>query len=202
MAAPFSTSEKDAIRAALLAAGLEQFSKHGIGRARIDDICKQVGISKGSFYAFFPSKEDLFMAIGDDQRAGHMNTLFALLEDMDGEPKARVGRLFDSLIAMMESNTLLQIISDQGDMARLKRKMTPERLAEDQEAGDAFYGRITTLWNEREFGTPLETGLFADMMTLIATLTLQQRNFPLEPYNSAKKLLRDLFVARLAGDQS
>ncbi|WP_404400428.1 TetR/AcrR family transcriptional regulator [Pelagibacterium halotolerans] len=199
MAAPFSEADKSAIRKALLDAGLEHFARHGIGRARVEDICRDAGISKGSFYAFFPSKEDLFIAIGDDRREMHMNALLDMLKDPSGDARARVGRLFDGLVEMIETNTLMQVMSDSGDMARLKRKLTPERLAADEEVGARFYAEIADRWNETGFGVHLEGPVFADMMTLIAALTLQKKTFPAEAYRSAKALLRDMFVMRLAG---
>lgn len=200
MPAPFSASEKAEIEIALLTVGLEHFVRHGIRRARIDDICKDVGISKGSFYAFFPSKEDLFIAIGDARRAEHMAELFAMLDNMEGDERTRVGRLFDSIVKLMETNALMQVMSDQGEMARLKRKITPERLTNDQEVGDAFYRKVAEVWNEKGFGASLEASVLADIMTVVAALTLQQKIFPAEPYESAKALLREMVVARLAGD--
>lgn len=198
MAAPFTDSEKAAIRESLMDVGLKHFARHGIGRARIEDICRDAGISKGSFYAFFPSKEDLFIAIGDDRREGHMNALFEMLEDASGKPQVRVGHLFDRLVDMIESNTLMQIMSDQGDMARIKRKLTPERLKADAQVGATFYGEVARRWNATSFGVPLEPGVFADAMTLIAALAMQQKMFPAEAYESAKALLREMFVLRLA----
>lgn len=200
MAAPFSDAERQEIRKALLDVGLQHFARHGIGRARVDDICRDAGISKGSFYAFFPSKEDLFIAIGDDRREMHMKALFDMLDDVSGDAGARVGRLFDRLVEMIETNTLMQVMSDSGDMARLKRKLTPERLAADAKVGEQFYGELAKRWNETRFGLHLEGKLFADMMTLIAALVMQKKTFPAEAYESAKALLRELFVMRLAGE--
>jgi AcrR family transcriptional regulator len=202
LTAPFTDSEKTAIRKTLLDVGLKHFARHGIGRARVEDICRDAGISKGSFYAFFPSKEDLFIAIGEDRREEHMKALTDMLEEMSGDAPARVGRLFDRLIEMIETNMLMQVMSDSGDMARLQRKLTPERLAADAKVGEQFYGEVAKRWNERGFGQPIERQLFADMMTLIAALTMQKKTFPAEAYESAKALLRELFVIRFAGNPS
>lgn len=38
---------------------LEQFKLYGIKSVSIDDICRQLGISKKTFYQYFPSKEEL-----------------------------------------------------------------------------------------------------------------------------------------------
>jgi AcrR family transcriptional regulator len=39
------------------------FSEHGFHDTRVDDICKMAGISKGSFYWYFESKETAFLDI-------------------------------------------------------------------------------------------------------------------------------------------
>jgi AcrR family transcriptional regulator len=44
----------------LLAAAEAEFARHGVEAARIDDIVRRAGRSKGSFYQYFASKEDAF----------------------------------------------------------------------------------------------------------------------------------------------
>ena len=42
---------------------LAEFSAHGFTATRIDDIAKRAGLSKGGFYAHYPSKEEVFSAL-------------------------------------------------------------------------------------------------------------------------------------------
>jgi AcrR family transcriptional regulator len=49
--------------AALLDAARDEFSRHGLGRARVEDIARRAGISKGAFYLHFRTKEDAFREI-------------------------------------------------------------------------------------------------------------------------------------------
>jgi AcrR family transcriptional regulator len=44
----------------ILEAALEVFGEHGLAAARLDDIAKRAGVSKGTIYLYFPSKEALF----------------------------------------------------------------------------------------------------------------------------------------------
>ena len=46
----YSKEQREEIRARLLAAALEQYSKHGIRAVRLMDILDMVGISKPFFY--------------------------------------------------------------------------------------------------------------------------------------------------------
>lgn len=39
------------------------FSERGLAAARLDDIAKRAGLSKGTIYLYFPSKEDLFREV-------------------------------------------------------------------------------------------------------------------------------------------
>jgi AcrR family transcriptional regulator len=47
-------------KSALVAAARAEFLKHGIVKARVEDITAACGLSKGAFYLHYPSKEALF----------------------------------------------------------------------------------------------------------------------------------------------
>jgi AcrR family transcriptional regulator len=48
---------------ALLDAARDEFARNGLERARVEDISRQAGISKGAFYLHFATKEDAFREI-------------------------------------------------------------------------------------------------------------------------------------------
>lgn len=50
-------------RRLLLAAALDEFYEKGVSAARTDDIAARAGLSKGTLYLYFPSKDDLFQAL-------------------------------------------------------------------------------------------------------------------------------------------
>jgi AcrR family transcriptional regulator len=50
----------------LLDAGLTEFRERGIHSARVDAMVQQAGVSHGTFYLYFASKEDLFKALFRD----------------------------------------------------------------------------------------------------------------------------------------
>jgi TetR/AcrR family transcriptional regulator, transcriptional repressor for nem operon len=50
-------------RADLLAAGRALFLAKGVAATSLDDITQRAGVSKGLFYLYFPSKEDLVLAL-------------------------------------------------------------------------------------------------------------------------------------------
>lgn len=54
---------KDKRRLVLLEAALEEFFQSGFKAARMDDIARRAGLSKGTLYLYFESKDDLFKSI-------------------------------------------------------------------------------------------------------------------------------------------
>ena len=50
----------------ILDAALAVFGEHGLAGARLDDIAKRAGLSKGTIYLYFPNKEELFREVVRD----------------------------------------------------------------------------------------------------------------------------------------
>jgi AcrR family transcriptional regulator len=59
----FRKDEEEKIRAALLEAGGRIMGARGVRKTSIDELVREAGISKGSFYRFFPGKEALALEV-------------------------------------------------------------------------------------------------------------------------------------------
>ncbi len=90
----------------LQTAGLELFYQKGYYNTSIDDILKELSLSKGAFYYHFQSKEEFFISIVQ-------NLLFrkiysALIEPIEGEedPLNKIVLCFDNALETAEHNFL------------------------------------------------------------------------------------------------
>ena len=52
--------------AQIIDAAFDAFSEHGLAAAKLDDIAHRAGVSKGTIYLYFESKEELFKAVVND----------------------------------------------------------------------------------------------------------------------------------------
>lgn len=50
----------------LLDAGLAVFTRRGVTAATLDEVVREAGVAKGTFYLYFPSKEHLLLALQHD----------------------------------------------------------------------------------------------------------------------------------------
>lgn len=59
MQSQWKENQKKALRAELYRAGIKLFKKHGFAETTIQDITAEVGVSKGTFFNYFPSKGEI-----------------------------------------------------------------------------------------------------------------------------------------------
>lgn len=61
---------RDAVRAHVVAVGIDLFTQHGFDAVTIDQVAEAAGISRRTFHRYFAAKEDL--VVGDPARLGEL----------------------------------------------------------------------------------------------------------------------------------
>ena len=69
----------------LLKSARKVFAREGFEAARLEDITKEAGYTRGAFYAHFRSKEDLFFALLEQQAYEHQGQLQRLLSPLGSQ---------------------------------------------------------------------------------------------------------------------
>ncbi len=88
---PLRQRRKQARPAELLSAALDLFVERGFAATRLDEVAARAGVSKGTLYLYFASKEELFKAViqqgilpvleqGEEMLAQHQGDARSLLE--------------------------------------------------------------------------------------------------------------------------
>ena len=94
------------VRRRLLAAGLELVHARGFAASGVKDITDAAGVPKGSFYAYFPSKEAFAAAILEHHWEDIETRLLPIL-DADGPAQERIRRFFHALADEHEAGDFL-----------------------------------------------------------------------------------------------
>jgi AcrR family transcriptional regulator len=95
-----SPSHEQQRRAQILAAATACFARQGYHATSMDDVVRESGLSVGAIYSYFPSKEELFLAISDDrndQTLTYLNNLFRRPGPMADKTREAVDYFFDLL---------------------------------------------------------------------------------------------------------
>lgn len=76
---------KDARPGELLAAALDLFVEKGFAATRAEEVARRAGVSKGTLFLYFPTKEDLFKAVVRENIAGRFPEWNAEFEAYTGD---------------------------------------------------------------------------------------------------------------------
>ena len=136
-------------REQILDAALRCFSLQGLHRTTLDDICADVGLSKGAVYNYFKSKKEIVQALRDrsaaDEEApmsplvepGGLEGLRAVAREVFGRMDDRSERDARRVGAMLWSEALLdsEILRSQVDSTEAYRPKFDAAIVAAQEAG-------------------------------------------------------------------
>jgi AcrR family transcriptional regulator len=75
----------------ICAAALEVFAEKGFAAAKLDEIARRAGVSKGTLYLYFQDKEQMFRAVVRDAVVPNMEAMTAAIRNVDA-PFAQVIR--------------------------------------------------------------------------------------------------------------
>lgn len=75
---------KEARPGELLAAALDLFVEKGYAATRVEEVAARAGVSKGTLFLYFPSKEELFKAVVREHISGRFAEWEATLADFTG----------------------------------------------------------------------------------------------------------------------
>lgn len=193
----FSSAEKHSIRAKLHKAGLARFTRQGVRATRIDDLCRDVGIAKGSFYAFHSSKEDLLLAIAAERDKEHKTQMRRFLKSAHASPAEQADEFFDMLAEKIRSDPMLSLMLEHSEMQYLLRKIPPDRMEAKARSDRAFIEEISGLWSEADAGNFVTPDTVQGLMILMVTLIMQTRTIPAPQMKIAQDLLRETFIERM-----
>jgi len=87
-------------RATLIAVGRRHFLHYGLGGAVAEKIAEDAGYSRGALYSNFDGKEELFVAVIQEEQARHLNFFRSLLKD-EPSGKKRSRKLRDAIANLM-----------------------------------------------------------------------------------------------------
>ncbi len=130
---PLSDSEQAEIKSALLGAGKEHFSRLGLGKTTVRDICAEAGIPSGSFYLYFPSKDELYAelltASVERHRSENRQALSSAISAGGGGAHAEktLASFLSRMIASIEGDPILAQFHRRDSMQAAKRALISAR---------------------------------------------------------------------------
>jgi len=195
----FSPQERERIEARLIGVGKRLINKAGIRFLVVDDVAREAGISKGSFYSFHPSREEFILAVFESWEKEHRGALIREVVEGQGSFRERLERFFIGAFRILEKEPGLATLGVK-DIQMIMERLPPERIeahkaADDRALAEAFGGGA----GMELFPPTLLTALQGLAPALFA-IALHREDFPPESYQATVKLLSEALAARIAAE--
>ena len=174
MVRSFTEQEKENIRRSLKKACKQSWTQYGYKKTSVDELCRQVGISKGAFYLFFESKEALFCEVLCAVQKQISDEASRIIEEQKN--KYGVAKALKFIYRQYDKNNFLYN-SDSIDFTVLKNRLSEEQTKKIEES--------SKISQQLFYGQPyLKFKMEQDMaMSIIYSLIMNIKNKNLLPYD-------------------
>ncbi len=197
MPTEFTEQEKQRILETLITEGRHLFSKYGLKRTAIAELCRAAGIAKGSFYAFFSSKEDLFMAVLDREEEFRHQLLEEIYQETS-DTRSALELLCTRGLKFVEQSEFLQQLYIEDTYPQLMRKLGKERLEAHQHKDEQEVKGFFTALQQQGLLIQAKPEAVVGLFRAIFLLTLHKREIGEDIFDEVMELTAQVVASGLS----
>ena len=191
MTRAFSDDEKEIIRKRLIEKGKELFGVYGLKKTGVNDITRAVGIAQGSFYSFFPSKEELFFEILEEEERAREKMLDELMGS--GRLTSEKLRIFlKNSFEVIEANPIVKKLFESGDIEILMRKLPREKIEKHIQNDLSFLIPIINKWRTEGSIKDIRPEVVAGLVRCLFVIPLYKKELGGDVYPEVVDLMVDM----------
>ena len=189
MSTAFSDNERELINLKLIEVAEECLKKYGVRKTTVDQIVQMTGISKGSFYNFYPKKEILFFTVLEEYQKSIIENLTKKLRKEDNIGINEFSELIYELYQSVRQSFIMNIIQNQ-EFEYLMRKLPMELIINHHSLDDIFTNQIFSYIQVKDSVDVdvVSASLRAIFMSMIHIEEIGKKNFD----DALKLLIRGL----------
>jgi AcrR family transcriptional regulator len=171
----FNPHERQHIADALMEHGRELFSKYGLQKTSISELTKMVGISQGSFYKFYDSKEALYFEILEKEEEAIKEQFLRVSLKGGNDPKKVLKGLLLQTIDEIERNPFIRQLYVENNRESMLRKLPPEKLEEHFKNDSMTLMPLIEKWQAEGVIVRKDPELLAGLFRSLFVLTLHEK---------------------------
>lgn len=192
----FSEREKERIRGGLIEQGREFFTSYGVKRTNVEDLTGAVGISKGAFYLFYTSKEELFFEVlGQWEDEYHADLLGAAVQP-GVVPRQQVTDFLKMAFSVWRTHPLFTHF-DPKQYEHLLRKLPEEKVEVALRKDEVFIGKLLGQWREHGVAIDCDPDVFLGLMRALFFISLHEQDLGRDTYPEVIQFFIDSIAQRV-----
>lgn len=192
----FSDHERERIHAQLLEKGQMLFGTFGLKKTSVENITNAVGISKGAFYIFYQSKEELFLDILEQFEADFQQSILREVTQQNVHPKQRFRQMLQKALELRKTNLFFSHFG-QEEYEALVRKLPEEKIQQMLQNDEIFADKLIAAWKNEGIMINSEPKLFANILRALFFINFHETDFDQDVFPEMLEWFLDLTLDRL-----
>lgn len=193
----FNERERALIRERLLASGREALGQRGMRKTSVEELTAAAGISKGAFYLFFESKEELFFTVIQEFEAAYQHQLLAEAGLEGRPPRESLRRFLQRAFSVWRSEPLFRHFGRE-EYEQLLVRLPAGYAAQALQADEHFAAQLLARWSADGLQVDLDPPLLTGLLRALFLISLHADEFDAAVYPRLSDLLIDLIAGRIA----
>lgn len=195
----FTEVEKKVIEQSLIEQGRKQFSVYGLKKTNVDELASAAGISKGAFYLFFNSKEDLFMKVMESVESEFRSQVLQKVELPGATPRIRLANLLIDLFSLWRTIPLLHFFTS-SDYQIVLRRMPPQIVEQHVQEDINFMKELLSRLEQAGIYITIQPEIFMQIMYAMFLVSLHGDDFGPNGLEPGKSILLEIIAAYALGE--
>ena len=190
----FSDQEKEVIRQQFREKGKARFETYGLKKTSVGDLTQAVGVSKGAFYLFYESKEELFLDILEQLEVDFRARIFDLSINPKQNARRLLGKLLKEALLTWDQYPLLKNFG-LSEYEYLARKLPLERIQAHANQDNEFVNDFIKRIKREGIAVKASPRLISNLMKSLFFVGLHRDDLGENAYIETMEVMADL-VAR------
>ncbi len=194
----FSEQEKETLRAQMREKGKKLFEKQGLKKTSVDELASAVGISKGAFYLFFESKEELFLEILEQIEMEIQTSILEFAIQPKKDARKNLGEMLKSFLLTWDAYPLLKSFS-KTEFDYLVRKIPAQRVQEHASHDEEFINEFIKKIKREGITVKASPRVTGNLIKSLFLISLHRDDLGQDAYEETMQTLTDLVAGYVVG---
>jgi AcrR family transcriptional regulator len=195
----FTEHEKEIIRAQMREKGKKLFEKHGLKKTSVDEITKDVGVSKGAFYLFYESKEILFLEILEQIEKEIQTNILEFVVKPKANSRKSVADMLKSFLLTWDAYPLLKNFN-KSDFDYLLRKVPAERAMQHANNDNEFTNEFIKKIKREGIAVKASPRITGNVIKSLFLISLYRETLGEDAYPETMDVMIELVAGYIVGE--
>lgn len=189
----FSDERRAYIRQELLDEGRELFARYGLKKTTMTDLTTPVDIAPSTFYQFFDSKEELYLAVLERETERFYERATTPLEEQS-EPEQAIREYLHVLFEELETNPLIERVLADDELEQLGHLYSEDEFLEQRARELGYIMPYIREWQETEAIREGDPEIIAATIDSAAILALHKEDIGEDLYPAVRNMMIETVV--------